>query len=106
MDAAREMAWASDPPLTFQAARKVSASNQIQPRNATARMGISARLMVQVSSAPTTRGPRMLAKVSTQITPAVANTLAGGWAIEGKNSARYPTAATAIAMLPIQLPNQ
>jgi hypothetical protein len=48
----------------------------------------------------------MLAKVSTQITPAVANTLAGGWAIEGKNSARYPTAATAIAMLPIQLPNQ
>ena len=44
---------------------------------------MSARLMVQVSSAPTTRGPRMLAKVSTQITPAVAKTLAGGVPIAG-----------------------
>src|SRR3954462_9949214 len=106
MEAAREMACALEPPLTFQAAWKVSGSNQSQPRNATARIGSSARLMVQVSSAPTTRGPRMLAKVSTQITPAVATPLAGGCPIEGKNSARYPTAATAIAMLPIQLPNQ
>src|SRR6188472_4436687 len=106
MDAAREMAWASEPPLTFQDARNTSGSNQNQPNSAIPRIGMSARLMVQVSSAPTTRGPRMLAKVSSQITPAVAKTLAGGCLIEGKNSARYPTAATAIAMLPIQLPNQ
>ncbi len=48
----------------------------------------------------------MFANVSSQITPAVAKTLAGGPLIPGKNSARYPTAATAIATLPIQLPNQ
>ena len=37
---------------------------------------------------PTTRGPRILAKVSSQITPAVAKTLAGGVLIPGMNSAR------------------
>ena len=52
------------------------------------RIGTMARLMVQVSSAPTTRGPRMLAKVRTQMTTAVAKTLAGGPLIWGKNSAR------------------
>src|SRR4029079_2975316 len=103
IDAAREMACASEPPLTFQAARKASASNQIQPRNAQARIGISATLMDQASSAPTTRGPRMLAKVSTQITPALAKTLAGGWTIEGQNSANAPTAAIAIAVVLVQL---
>ena len=44
---------------------------------------MSASAIVQVSSAPTTRGPRMLAKVSSQITPAVAKTLAGGSPIDG-----------------------
>ncbi len=62
--------------------------------------------MVQTSSAPTTRGPRMFATVSSQITMAVTRTPANGPPIEGSNSERYPTAATAMAMLPIQLPNQ
>jgi hypothetical protein len=88
IDAAREMAWALDPPLTFQPARNVSGLNQSHPRNAIPRIGMSARLIVQVSRAPITRGPRMLANVRSQITAAVANTLAGGWLIGGMNSAR------------------
>ena len=63
--------------------RNVAGSNQNQPKNAIARIGIRARLMVQVSSAPTTRGPRMLANVRSQMTPAVAKTLAGGRADRG-----------------------
>src|SRR5215208_5291119 len=106
IEAARLMPWALLPPLTFQALWKVSGLNQNQPRAAMPRIGIRARLMVQVASAPTTRGPRMFAKVSIQITPAVTTTLAGGFSMAGKNSARYPTAAMAMAMLPIQLPNQ
>ena len=69
------MACASEPPLTFQLEWNTAGSNQNQPSKAIPRIGIRARLMVQVSSAPTTRGPRMLAKVRIQITSAVATTL-------------------------------
>src|SRR6185295_8042140 len=85
IEAARETACMSEPPLTFQPARKVSVLNQNQPKNAMPRIGISARAIVQVSSAPTARGPRMLANVRIQITAAVANTLAGGPLIPGIN---------------------
>ncbi len=88
IEAEREIACMLEPPLTFQPARNTALSNQSQPKNAIPRIGMRARLMVQVSSAPTTRGPRMLAKVRTQITPAVAKTPAGGRLIWGKNSAR------------------
>src|SRR3954463_2219877 len=100
------MACMSEPPLTFQPDKNVWVSNQYQPKVAIARMGISASAMVQLSSAPITRGPRMFANVSNQITPAVAITLNGGALSAGMSSARYPVAATAMAMLPIQLPNQ
>src|SRR5690348_6266402 len=106
IDAARPTAWTLEPPLTFQAERNVARSNQNQPNNAIPRIGINARLMVQVSRAPTTRGPRMLAKVRSQITAAAANTLAAGLVSCGMSSAKYPTVATATAMFPIQLPNQ
>src|SRR4051794_7990002 len=106
IDAARLTLWALLPPLTFQALWKICGLNQNQPSSAIPRIGISARLMVHVSSAPTTRGPRMLANVRIQITAAVTKTLSGGFWMAGKNSARYPTAAMAMAMLPIQLPNQ
>ena len=106
IEAARPMAWPEEPPLTFHDARNVPRSNQNQPKNAIARIGIRARLMVQVSRAPTTRGPMMLANVRSQITPVAANTLAVGLVSCGMSSARYPTAATATAILPIQLPNQ
>ncbi len=88
IDAARRTAWVSEPPLTFQAALKIAGSNQNQPRIAIPRIGIRARLMVQVSSAPTSRGPRILTSVRSQITPAVAKTLAGGVLMTGMNSAR------------------
>ena len=48
----------------------------------------------------------MLTTVSSQISRHVATTLETGSLMIGTSSARYPTAATAIAMLPIQLPNQ
>ena len=72
------MACMSDSPLTFQPARNIAESNQNQPSSAMPTIGISASAIVQVSSAPTTRGPRMLANVSSQMTAAVAKTLAGG----------------------------
>src|SRR6187397_1165530 len=61
IDAARETACMSDVPLTFQPDMNVALSNQNQPNSAIARIGISASAIVQVSSAPTTRGPRMFA---------------------------------------------
>src|SRR6185503_20321637 len=88
IEAERDTACRPEPPLTFQPARNVAPSNQNQPKNAMARMGAMARLMVQVSRAPTMRGPRMLAKVRAQITTAVAKTLAGGWLMGGMNAAR------------------
>ena len=88
IEAAREMACIFDSPVTFQPARNVSVSNQNQPSNAIAMIGIRASAIVQVSSAPTTRGPRMLANVSNQMTAAVAKTLAGGPLIPGISSAR------------------
>src|SRR5262245_56502386 len=88
IEAARDTACMSDPPLTFQPARNVAESNQNQPKIAMPRMGTSARATVHVSSAPTTRGPMMFANVSTQITTAVAITLAGGSAMVGMSSAR------------------
>ena len=51
-------------------------------------MGISASAMVQASSAPTTRGPMMLAKVSSQMISAVTMVLAGGPSMCGTSSAR------------------
>ena len=47
-------------------------------------MGISASAMVQASSAPTTRGPRMLAKVSSQMTSGRGND-AGGWTADARD---------------------
>src|SRR5213083_1948172 len=78
IEAARIIALVPDPPLTFQLARKVAGWNQNQPSSAIAAMGIRARLMVLVSRAPTTLGPRMFKPVRIQITAAVVNTLAGG----------------------------
>src|SRR5882672_5275882 len=106
MEAARVIACMDDPPLTFHPALNTAGSNQNHPKKAMPRMGISARSMVQASRIPMTRAPLMLAKVSSQMTPAVAKTLAGGLSITGMKTERYPTAATAMAMLPIQLPNQ
>ena len=77
-----------DSPVTFQPARNVAESNQIQPSSAIAMIGISASAIVQVSRAPTTRGPRMFANVRSQMTAAVAMTLAGGSVIAGISSAR------------------
>src|SRR5881396_3092223 len=87
IEAARPMAWPEEPPLTFHDARNVPRLNQNQPKNAIARIGIRAN-------------------VRSQITPVAANTLAVGLVSCGMSSARYPTAATATAILPIQLPNQ
>src|SRR5262245_19958451 len=102
MDAAREIALQSDWPLTFQLALNTPGSNHHQPSRAMATIGINASAMVQASSAPTTRGPRMLAKVRIQMMAAVASVLPGGASMCGISSARYPVAATAIAMLPTQ----
>jgi hypothetical protein len=57
IEAERDDAWQPEPPLTFQAAKKVAESNQNQPRNAMPRIGTMARLMVQVSSSPRRAGP-------------------------------------------------
>ena len=51
-------------------------------------IGISASAMVQASSAPTTRGPRMLAKVRIQMMAAVTKVLEGGASIWGISSER------------------
>src|SRR5258705_12807942 len=59
IEAARMIALVAEPPLTFQLSRKVAGLNQNQPNTAIARIGIRARLMVHVSSAPPTRGPMM-----------------------------------------------
>src|SRR6185295_13850935 len=88
IEAARMIALVAEPPLTFQLSRKVADLNQNQPSRAIATIGMSARLMVHVSSAPTTRGPMMFKNVRIQITAAAANTLAGGWASGGTSSAR------------------
>src|SRR5690349_14627716 len=87
-DAAQMLITMAASPLTFQLALKMSGWNQNQPSSATATMGISASAMVQVSSRPTTRGPRMFAKVSTQITMTVTRVLAGGASMCGISSAR------------------
>src|SRR6266576_1830014 len=88
-EAAREMACIPEPPVTFQPAMKVVGLNQNQPRKAIAKMGMRARLTVQVSRAPTTRGPRILAKVRAQITTAAATALGHGSLILGINAAKY-----------------
>ena len=88
IDAARDTACISDSPLTFQPERNTAESNQIQPSSAIARIGTSASAIVQVSSAPMTRGPRMFANVSSQMSTAVAITLPGGPVIPGTSSAR------------------
>src|SRR3954470_12670082 len=90
IEAAREIACASEPPLTFQPERKISGLNQNQPRNAIAKIGMSASDMVHISSAPMTRGPRMFANVNNQIRAAVLITVAIGVVSPGTSSAKYP----------------
>src|SRR5689334_676304 len=106
IDAARDTADMSEPPLTFQPPKNFSESNQNQPNSAIARIGMIASSIVHASSAPTTRGPMMFANVSSQMRQPVAMTAASGVSMPGTSSERYPTAATAMAMFPIQLPNQ
>ena len=88
MEPARVMACQSEPPLTFQLALKISGLNQNQPSSAMPTIGINASAMVHASSTPTTRGPLMLANVSSQMISAVTMVLAGGPSMFGTSSAR------------------
>ena len=77
------MACALVPPLTFQPSRKTSRiepepAQERDPEDRNEREAHGPRL-----ERPTTRAPRILAKVKSQITPAVANTLPGGELIHG-----------------------
>ncbi|MNW13055.1 hypothetical protein D3C71_2109010 [compost metagenome] len=71
MDALREMAALSSMPLTFQPALNSAGSNHHQPKMAMPSIGINASNKVPVSSAPTQRAPRALARLSSQITARV-----------------------------------